>query len=162
MKYHQIVEEIQEILERHGVHFEFYEHKPVVTSEEAAAVRKGYSIKEGAKAIIVRVRVKKSLKKFAMLVLPGDARFDNRKIKAYFETTDVSLAAEKEVLDITRGIEPGGIPPFGNLFGLEVIADPTLFDNERMIFSAGDRRVSIGMRSDDFKKIVAPKIESII
>lgn len=62
---------------------------------------------------------------------------------------------------LTDGVEVGGVPPFGNLFGLKVIADRRLFENEKIVFNAGDRRFSIAMRSSDYKRLVDPDIADI-
>jgi prolyl-tRNA editing enzyme YbaK/EbsC (Cys-tRNA(Pro) deacylase) len=62
---------------------------------------------------------------------------------------------------LTAGIEPGGVPPWGGLFALPVYADQHVLDNERIIFNAGDRRVSIAMKSSDFLKITSPHVADI-
>ena len=161
MEYHETVSKIIELLKNSGYWFETFEHEPARTSEEASRIRPGYSLCQGAKAMIVRVKVSGPEKKFVMLILPGDLRFDNNKVRRLFGVREVRFAAEEEVIQITGGILPGGVPPFGNLFNLEVIADPKLFENEKIIFSAGDRRFSIAMRSNDYKTLVNPRIESI-
>lgn len=161
MDYHPVVKKIKDLLTNNKVWFESFEHEPVRTSEEAAKTRPDYSLKQGAKAIIVRVKTSAE-KYFAMLVMPGDSRFDNEKVKELFKAKDIRFATEGEVNEITGGVEPGGVPPFGNLFGLKVVADPNLFENEKIVFNAGDRRFSIGMRSEDYKILVKPEIASII
>ena len=62
---------------------------------------------------------------------------------------------------LTNGVQPGGVPPFGNLFGLEVVVDPQLLQNEKIVFNAGDRSFSVGMKSADYQRIVAPRIATI-
>ncbi len=161
MKYHKTVSKIIELLKNNGYWFETFEHEPVRTSEEASKIRPGYSLRQGAKAMIIRVKVSGSEKRFVMLVLPGDLRFDNNKVRSLFGVREVRFATEEEVIQITGGILPGGIPPFGNLFNLEVIADPKLFENEKIVFSAGDRRFSIAMQSKDYKALVNPRIVPI-
>jgi prolyl-tRNA editing enzyme YbaK/EbsC (Cys-tRNA(Pro) deacylase) len=160
--YPPVVQRIIDLLEKEHVWFETFQHEPVITSEEAAKIRSGYSLKQGAKAMIVRVKEKGEAKYFAMLVLPGDQRFSNDKVKSVFNAKDIRFATEEEVKDITEGVEPGGVPPFGNLFGLRLVVDQTLFNNEKIVFNAGDRRFSIAMRSQDYAKIVKPELESII
>ena len=128
MTYHRTVEQIKDFLIKAGVWFETFEHAGVRTSEEAAKVRKGYSLKQGAKAIIIRV--KNPEKKFlAMLVVPGDTRFNSDRVKRFFNSKDIRFATEDEVKTITGGVEFGGVPPFWNLFGLRVVVDPALFKN---------------------------------
>lgn len=162
MDYHKTVRTITSLLSQNGCWFEIFEHKEVRTSEEAAKVRTGYSLNQGAKAIIIREKLTGGEKKFVMLVMPADKRFDNEKTKSCLNSKDIRFATPEEISSLTEGILPGGVPPFGNLFNLEVIADPTLFDNEKIIFNAGDRRFSIAMKSVDYRKIVNPKIISII
>jgi|SRR3989344_4211043 len=162
MEYHPVVQRIKTLLETEGVWLETFEHTPVRTSEEAAKLREGYSLKEGAKAIIVRVKVKGGSKYFAMLVIPGDQRFNVDKVIKLLKAKDIRFANESEVKQITGGVESGGVPPFGNLFDLKVIVDPSLFRNKRIVFNAGDRRFSVAMNSSDYKKIVQPTIESIV
>lgn len=161
MNYHKTVQDIKNLLFKSNCWFEVFEHEPVRTSEQAAQVRTGYSLAQGAKAIILRVK-KNNEKKFVMLVLPGDQKFDKKKIKALFETDDFRFATESEVIELTGGVLPGGIPPFGNLFGFDVFADPKVFENEKIIFNAGDKRISLAMKSADYKLVVNPKVASII
>ena len=161
MAYHKTVEQIKSLLEQNDVWFETFEHAPVRTSEEAAKVRTGYSLRQGAKAIIVRVKGRGE-KYFAMLVMPGDSRFDGNKVKSFLRAKDIRFATEGEEKEITGGIEPGGVPPFGNLFGLRVVVDPGLFKNEKIVFNAGDRSFSIAMKSGDYRNLVKPEVESIV
>lgn len=161
-KYHPVVSQIISLLGKNQYWFETFEHEPVRTSEEAAKNRPGYSLRQGAKALVVRIKISKSDRRFVMLVFPGDKRFDTEKIKQLFKAKDVRFATEEEVSEITGGIQPGGVPPFGNLFGLEVIVDPTLFENPKIVFNAGDKSFSIGMKASDFRLVVKPKVDVII
>lgn len=161
MKYHPLVKEIRNLLESKKYWFATFEHPPVRTSEEAATVRGGFSLKQGAKAIVIRVK-SGGEKFFVMLVIPGDSRFDNNKVKKVLNAKDIRFASEVEVNNITDGVVPGGVPPFGNLFGLKVLVDKRLFQNEKIIFNAGDRRFSIAMKSYDYIKIVGPEVVDIV
>ena len=162
MEYHGVVSKIVALLKTGGYWFETFEHEPVRTSEEAAKVRTGDSQAQGAKDMIVRVKKSASEKSFAMLVLPGDKRLDFAKVKQLFGARDIRFATEEEVVKLTGGGLPGGVPPFGNLFGLPVIADPCLFENEKIVFNAGDRRFSIAMKSDDYKRMVGVRVFDMI
>ena len=161
MEYHPVVNKIVSLLKENNYWFESFEHEAVRTSEEAAKIRTGYSLDQGAKAMIVRIKRTESDKIFVMLVVPANLRFDERKVKDFFGAKDIRFASEEEVEKITGGVLPGGVPPFGNLFGLEIITDPKLLDNEKIIFNAGDKRFSIAMKSEDYVKLVRPQIASI-
>lgn len=154
MDYHPVVAAIRILLDEAGVWCETFEHEPVRTSEEAAAIRPGYTINHGAKALIVRAKHPERGKHFVMFVLPGGQRFDAEKVKTLFGFTDLRFATETEVAEITGGVQPGGVPPFGTLFGLTVYVDDSLFLNERIVFNAGDKRFSIAMLASDYAALV--------
>lgn len=71
-----------------------------------------------------------------MLVMPADKKFDSTKAKLVQHMKDLRYASEEEVAAIAEGVKPGRVPPFGNLFGLQVATNPSLF-NKRFIFNAG-------------------------
>ncbi len=161
MTYHPVVGSIIGLLKEHNFDFDTFEHEPVRTSEEAAQVRTGYSLSQGTKALIVKVKDREKVSKFAMLVVPGDKRFDIHKVKKNLGFSDIRFATETEVGELTGGVLSGGVPPFGNLFNLEVFADEKVFENERIIFNAGDRSYSVGMRSVDYCSVVSPRVVQI-
>lgn len=161
MEYHPVTKKITDLLTANDCWFQTFEHTPVRTSEEAAALRPEFSLHQGAKALIVKAKFSEE-KRFVMLVLPADLKFDPKKAKAILNAKDVSFATEAEVSEVTKGIQIGGVPPFGQLFGLSVFADPSLFGNEKIIFNAGDRSFSVAMLAADYKKIVQPQIAEIV
>jgi len=162
MEYHPVVTKITTLLTQQGVWFETFSHMPVRTSEEAAAIRPGYSLNQGAKALIVRVRHPEQGKFFVMFVVSGGERFDSAKVKAALRFSDIRFASEEEVGLITGGVLPGGVPPFGNLFGLPVYVDEGVFANERIVFNAGDRCYSVALRASDYRTIVQPVVISLV
>jgi prolyl-tRNA editing enzyme YbaK/EbsC (Cys-tRNA(Pro) deacylase) len=162
MAEHDIFHEILALLEKADLWHESFQHETTVrTSEEAAALRPGYTLSEGAKALIVRLKVPGGCKKFAQVVVPGDKKFDSKKLKQASGANDLRFATEDEVNQITNGVKPGGVPPFGNLFGIEVYADNGVFDNEKIIFNAG-RDTSIAMKSKDYKKLIEPNVGDLV
>lgn len=159
---HPVTEQIIARLRECGMWFESFHHEAVRTSEEAAALRPEYTIDQGAKALIVRVKNATRGKHFVMLVLPGGARFDSVMVKTNFGFSDIRFATEAEVADITGGVLPGGVPPFGSLFGLSVYLDSALLQHERIIFNAGDRRFSVGMLARDYVALEQPTVAQFV
>ena len=150
------------LLDAEAYWYETFQHQPVRTSEEAAATRPGYGLHQGAKAIILRVKRSKNDKFFVMLVFPANRKFDTKSVKDYFAARDIRFANENEVAALTGGIQPGGVPPFGNLFDLPVYVTPELLALERIVFNAGDRRFSLAMRSADYRQLVQPEVFSFV
>ena len=155
--FHPLVAKIIKILEENGFWFETFEHEPVRTSFEASKIRTGYNLEQGTKALIVKA-YKNSGDYFAMLIVRGSDKFDEKKVKDLLNIKEFRFAQEKEVVELTGGVLPGGVPPFGNLFNLPVFVDEKVLANEKIVFNAGDKRFSIGMYSCDWLKLVKPEV----
>lgn len=134
-----------------GVAFQVLEHPPARTSEEAADVR-GTRLEQGAKALVVRAE-----DRFVHCVLPAHRRADNAALRAIVGTRKLRFATPEELAALT-GCVPGAVPPFGNLFGLPVLVDEALCANERVVFNAGSRGVSVTMRSDDLVRVAGATV----
>ena len=159
MNYHPVDNQILQLIKTNNFWHETFEHEPVLTSEEAAKVRTGYTLEQGAKALIVKIDESKDT--FVMFVLPGDLKLDSKKIRQNLGIKKFRFATEEELGQVTNGVERGGVPPFGNLFNLKTYAHKRLFEIEKIIFNAGDRRFSIAMNSKDYLTIVKPEIVKI-
>lgn len=105
-----------------------FEHEEVKTSKEAADISEGYELEQGAKALIIRVKYTKSSEEFLMLVIPADKRFDNRKVKDILNAKDIRFVTVEEIEEKKSGVKIGGVSPFGNLFEMKTITDPSLFE----------------------------------
>lgn len=162
MAYHQTVQKILDLLKANYCWFETFEHQPVRTSEQAALTRPGYTLSQGAKAMIVKIYPNRNEGKFVMLAFPADKKFDSKKVLAGLDAKNLRFATEEEVLKLTDGVQIGGVPPFGNLFNLDVYCDPSLFSNEKIVFNAGDRGFSIAMKSEDYKNLIQPEITNLV
>ena len=164
MQYHPITQQITELLKTNSVWFETFEHEAVTTSEEAAKVRPEYSLSQGTKAIVVKAEKRRGENVFIMLVLPGNLRLDSKKIKVALNLRNFRFATQKEIAEITQGIQLGGVPPFGNLFfkPVAVYVDKKMFGNEKIIFNAGDRCFSVAMNSEDYRRLVCPLEVNIV
>ncbi len=134
--------------------YKCWTHKECSTSEEGAAIR-GTEVMSGAKALIFR-----SEGKFAMLVIAGDKKADMKMLKFVLKAKSLSLATPEEAFEVTH-CTIGSIPPFGNLFGIPVYVDKSLYRNERINFNAGRHDTSIQMSIEDWEKVVKPKIISV-
>lgn len=161
MSYHPVVEKIKGLLRGKKLWFETFEHEPVRTSDEAAKVRAGYGLEQGAKAIVLKIKKQNGQREYVMLVLSGHLRFDSKKTKKVLGARDITFASEEDVLEITAGVQPGGVPPLGSLFGLKVVVDEGLLKNEKIVFNAGDKRYSIAMKTDDYISLINPIVQSI-
>ena len=54
--------------------------------------------------------------------------------------------------------EIGAMPPFGNLYGMEVFVDESLCEDEEIAFNAGSHTELIRLSYKDFEGLVKPKV----
>ncbi|MBN2052103.1 hypothetical protein JW756_01250 [Candidatus Woesearchaeota archaeon] len=148
----QTVQKIRNFLEQNNIHYDYKEHEEVRTSEEAAKAR-GEDIRIGAKAMILKCD-----DKFIMLVLSSAKKIDSKRVKELLGLKSLRFATPEEVSHLT-GCVPGGVPPFANIFGLELIVDKTVPANEFMAFNAGERTKSLKIKTGDYLALLKPRIE---
>jgi len=142
-----VLEQIKDMLLKEKIDFKVMEHKPVFTSKEAAKVR-GTSLKQGAKAIVL-----KSEKDYLMAVLPGDKEIDMEKLKMIAKVKELELASPQEI-KMATGCGVGSVPPFGNLFDMDVYVDKSLKENKFIDFNAGSHTTSIKMHCNAYIELV--------
>ena len=54
--------------------------------------------------------------------------------------------------------DTGAMPPFGNLYGMEVFVAEKLAEDEEIAFNAGTHTELIKLAYSDFEKLVKPKV----
>jgi Ala-tRNA(Pro) deacylase len=107
------------------------------------------------------VIVKNDAGELVMVVVPADRRVDFRKVGAVLGTEELRLAQEAEFRDTFPACEVGSMPPFGNLFGVPVLVDELLAENEEIVFNAGTHTLTAKLRFADLRRLVQPRIASL-
>jgi Ala-tRNA(Pro) deacylase len=146
-----VTERLVRWLREEGVAVQVMEHAPVFTSEQAAQIR-GTPIEAGAKALVLLAADEP-----VHVVLPAHRRVDNARVRALVGTRTLRFATAEELLKLT-GCAPGAVPPFGNLFGLPVLADEALARREEIAFNAGSNSVSIVMPAAEFLRLSGARV----
>lgn len=146
-----VFERLRQWLTERQVSFEILRHEPVFTSADAARVR-GTTLASGAKALVC-----KADGCLMMLVMPANRKLSSKRLRASKGWKSLRFADRDEVQRLT-GLEPGSIPPFGNLFGLATLCDPSLAEQATINFNAGDHSISISMRWQDYLRVEQPEL----
>lgn len=149
------VKRLKEDLDSHGIKYVLISHSPAYTAQEIAASAHVPG-KELAKTVMVKVDG--ALK---MVVLPASAQIDFKKIKDEFEVSEAELATEREFVGSFPDCETGAMPPFGELYDMDVFVDETLTEDEEIFFNAGTHRELVRMSYKDFADHVKPKVIQI-
>ncbi len=70
----------------------------------------------------------------------------------------VCLADESQFQALFPGCELGAMPPFGNLYGMEVHVSDKLSEDEEIAFNAGSHTELVRMAYSDFARLVKPAV----
>jgi Ala-tRNA(Pro) deacylase len=147
-----LVGRLKSYLDKNGVDYQVFYHQRVYTAQEVAAAQH-VSGKELAKVVMAKVN-----NELAMMVLSASFMLDMDKLKMLFQGKRVKLAQEEEFQGLFPDCEIGAMPPFGNLYDLEVYVDTALAEQAHIVFQAGSHVVTIRMAYRDFANLVQPKV----
>src|SRR3989339_1568962 len=143
---------LKEFLDSHSIKYVTISHSRAFTAQETAASAH-VPVKELAKTVIVKINGK-----IAMAVLPASCKVDFDLLKKATRAATIEIANEKDFKDLFPDCEIGAMPPFGNLYGMEVFVAESLTEDEEIAFNAGSHRELVKMAYKDFEKLVKPKI----
>jgi Ala-tRNA(Pro) deacylase len=147
-----ILKRLKDYLEKNQIRYEGGVHEPVYTSQEIAATMHVPG-KEWAKVVMV-----KADGKMTMLVLPASYRIDTKKLKKVLNCKRLGISKEKDFEELFPDCEIGAMPPFGNLYNLEVWVDQVLTEDEFIIFQAGSHVETLKIKYSDYAQLVNPKV----
>jgi Ala-tRNA(Pro) deacylase len=141
-----------EFLDHQGVKYVTIRHSRAYTAQEIAesAHLPG---KELAKAVMIKIEGR-----MAMAVLPATERVDFDLLKAVVSTNNVQLAEEAEFKNMFPECEIGAMPPFGNLYGMEVYAEKSLAEDREIAFNAGSHTELFRLSYQDYERLVKPRL----
>lgn len=143
---------LKEFLDSNKIKYVSIVHSSAYTAQEIAASAH-IPGKELAKTVILKVDGK-----IIMAVLPASYKVDFELLKEAAGASNIRLADEHEFVDKFPGCEPGAMPPFGNLYGIDVYVAKSLTEDEEIAFNAGTHTELIKMDYKDFERLVKPKI----
>lgn len=143
---------LHEFLDSHQVKYSTIKHSPAYTAQEIAAVTH-IPGEELAKSIIVKLDGK-----MVMVVLPASQRINFNRLKQVTKAKSVELASEREFEELFPDCQLGAMPPFGNLYDMEVFVDESLAGDEKIAFNACNHHELMRLAFKDFQELVEPKI----
>ena len=146
------VKALKKFLDACNVKYTCIVHSPAYTAQEVAesAHIKGHSM---AKVVIIKLDGV-----MAMVVLPADTKVVLQDLRNLTGCEDVQFATEDEFKSRFSDCEPGAMPPFGNLYAMDVYAAEPLTQNERIAFSAGSHMEVLQLAYADFDRLAHPKV----
>jgi Ala-tRNA(Pro) deacylase len=143
---------LKKCLDDYGVKYVIIYHSPAYTAQEIAhsAHIPG---RELAKTVMVKVDGK-----LAMAVMPASEQVDLELLKQETHARKAELALEEDFAGKFPDCELGAMPPFGNLYGLDVYVAQHLAQDEEIAFNAGSHIELVKLSYRDFARVVRPKV----
>lgn len=108
--------------------------------------------KEMAKTVILKIDGN-----MAMAVVPANIKVDLQLLKDALNSQTIELATEPEFTKRFPDCEVGAMPPFGNLYDMEVYVAESLTEDKQIAFNGGSHLEVIQMDYSDYEKLVQPK-----
>lgn len=142
---------LKEFLDNHKVKYSTINHSPGYTAQEIAASAH-ISGKQMAKTVIIKMG-----NKLAMVVIPASEHVNFTALKER-AGKDVDLAKESDFKGKFPECEVGAMPPFGNLFNMQVYVSNLLANCDQIVFNAGTHSELLKMAYRDFERLVHPEI----
>lgn len=147
---------LREFLDKNRIKYLVISHSVAYTAQGIAALTHTPG-KELAKTVILSIDGR-----LAMAVVPASFRIDLLRLRKHLRAESVELASEAEFRDQFSDCETGAMPPFGNLYGMEVFADENLAFDKEIAFNAGSHRELVRMSFEDFQRLVNPAMMSLV
>jgi Ala-tRNA(Pro) deacylase len=146
------IKKLKKFLDDNKVKYTVMKHSPAYTAQEVASSAhiKG---KELAKTVMIKMD-----DNMAMAVLPASYRIDLNELQKATGAKKLNIASEKEFKDMFPDCETGAMPPFGNLYEMDVFVASSLAEDEHIAFNAGTHTELIQLSYKDFEKLVKPKV----
>ena len=146
------LKKLRDFLDSKNIKYVTIEHSKAYTANEIAATAH-IPGKELAKTVMVKIEGK-----MTMTVLPASCKINFELLQEATGASNVELSSEQEFKDMFPGCEIGAMPPFGNLYGMEVLVDKSLCEDEEIAFNAGSHTELIRLSYKDFEGLVKPKV----
>ncbi|MCL4550270.1 MAG: YbaK/EbsC family protein [Bacteroidetes bacterium] len=143
---------LKEFLDKNKIKYVTIKHSLAFTAQEIAASAhiKGT---EMAKTVLIKIDGK-----MAMFVLPASYKVNFDQLHETLGTKNIRLANEVEFKDKFSDCDVGAMPPFGNLYGLDVYVADVLAKDEEIAFNACTHTELIQMPYKDFERLVKPRL----
>ena len=111
------------------------------------------AIEEPLEAVCKTLVVRSTGKNYWIAIIPGDQRFDVKRMAHAIGEHEVDLAPREEAEKVT-GYQVGGISPFAQRRKLPVIIEESLLALEYIVVNGGKRGVLVKLRTTDAVRLL--------
>lgn len=146
------VRQLKEFLDNHEIKYVTINHSRAYTAQEVAASAHvpGDTL---AKTVMIKIDGR-----MGMAVVPAPQMVHMKQLGDAIGANNVELASEQDFKEKFPECDLGAMPPFGNLYGMDVFVEEDLTKHKEIVFNAGSHTELIRLSFEDFKRLVEPRI----
>ena len=148
-----IARRVNQFLADTGVDYDIIEHDRTESTSRTAQVAhvKGDHV---VKTVVIH-----DGKRYLLGVVPSTHRVELDTLGTVLDKR-LTLATEGEVARLFEDCALGADPPLGGAYGLPVIVDETVFDQDEVFFEGGDHQTLVKVSSEDFNMLMQDAIRT--
>ena len=146
---------LEEYLNKEQINYRRIIHSRAYTAQKTAAYAH-ISGKEIAKTVMVKIDGH-----MCMAVIPASTNLDTNALKKATGANEVRMANELEFKNQFTDCEVGAMPPFGNLYNMDVFVAKELTQDPFIAFNACNHSELIQISYKDYQRLVKPIVLDI-
>lgn len=147
--------ELIKYLTDNHIKFSVTSHVPTHTSRAIAMAN------HVSEECVSTVRVFRASQKYWLAVVPGHSQLNMDELCRALGA-EVIPVSELDAERLFPECESGALPPFGKLFGMNVIVDATFQRTGWLVFNACRHAVSVKMEWNAFERLEHPRVAQIV
>lgn len=145
-------EKVLGILKANDAQFRFFEHEAAYSFEELEKIGAELGF-QGTELKNLLLTDKKSKRFFLAITSPIFGRVDMDFLAEHFGEKRLKFASEEKVANVAHAA-PGCVSPFGFSDEIPMLVDTRIFDEEKLLFSAGAPDNTVEIDAKDFEKVL--------
>lgn len=142
---------LQSFLDENRVRYVTIQHSPAYTAPEIAALA------HVPGKMLVKVVMVEADGEPWMVALDSTHQVDLPRLKEAIGAAYVRVEYEAEFQPLFDDCEVGAMPPFGDLYGLPMVADGALWEDKEILFNGGNHTELVKMDFADWERLTKPQ-----
>lgn len=140
------------------IHYDVFNHAPIMTMEQGKAVEKQIGVPAVKTLLLVNHH-----KNFFMVLLPAEKRLNTKEFVRQIGCGHLSFASADDISRLLHAY-PGGVSPLGLLFDkskeISLLIDSGLMQQHEVVMHPCENNCSLRIDFQDFLNIYLPSIDA--
>lgn len=149
----QVYQKLKQHFTDKDVTFHEIQHEPGASAEDYHKAV-GCRYEQQAKCLLIKIYTD-SGDRFVILTIPAQKRADLEQVKTLMNAKKARMATREELKEVT-GCDYGEVPPTGSVFGIKLLMDKDLLNEQEIFMNAGRVDVSFVINPKDLQKAEEP------